>query len=58
MIRQKESQALVNDNIAALNKYKVERDRVRKIDQLSKEVSELKVVLTSVCKKLDSIESI
>ena len=58
MIRQKESQALVNDNIAALNKYKVERDRVGKIDQLSKEVSELKVVLTSVCKKLDSIESI
>ena len=58
MIRQKESQALVNDNIAALNKYKVERDRVKKIDQLSKEVSELKVVLTSVCKKLDSIESI
>lgn len=58
MIRQKESKALVNDNIAALNKYKIERDRLRKIDQLSKEVTEIKAVLTSVCEKLDSIESI
>ena len=58
MIRQKESKALVNDNIAALNKYKIERDRLRKIDQLSKEVSEIRAVLTSVCEKLDSIESI
>jgi|DEB0MinimDraft_4_1074332.scaffolds.fasta_scaffold14671_2 hypothetical protein len=58
MIRQKESKALVNDNIAALNKYKIERDRIRKIDDLSKEVREIKVVLASVCKKLESIESI
>jgi hypothetical protein len=58
MIRDNSSNALVNRDVASLNKYKLERDRVRKIEQLSREVVEIKKVLVSVCEKLDRIESI
>ena len=58
MIRDERSKALINNDVAALNKYKIERDRVRKIEQLSKEVIEIRKVLSSVCDRLDKIESV
>lgn len=58
MIRDQKSKALINNDVASLNKYKLERDRIRKIEALSKEVKEIKAVLSSVCKRLDGIESI
>ena len=58
MIRDQKSKALISNDVAALNKYKLERDRIRKIENLSKEVREIKKVLTSVCERLDRIESI
>lgn len=58
MIRDEKTKALINNDANALNKYKLERDRLRKIDILSKEVSEIKKILASVCEKLDKIESI
>lgn len=58
MIRDEKSKALVSNDVAALNKYKMERDRVRKMEQLSKEVIEIRKVLHSVCDRLDKIESV
>jgi hypothetical protein len=58
MIRDEKSKALINNDVAALNKYKVERDRIRKIEALSKEIKDIRIVLSSVCEKLDRIESI
>ena len=57
MIRDERSRALINDDLAALNKYKVDRDRIRKIEQIYKELPEIKRVLSSLCERLDKIES-
>lgn len=57
MIRDDRSRALINDDLAALNKYKVDRDRVRKIEQIYKELPEIRRVLSSLCERLDKIES-
>jgi len=57
MIRDEKSKALINNDVSALNKYKLERDRIRKLESLSKEVTEIKKILNSVCEKLDKIES-
>ena len=58
MIRDERSRALINNDVAALNKYKVDRDRVRKIEQIYRELPEIKRVLSSLCERLDKIESI
>lgn len=58
LVRDEKTRALLSNDIEALNKYKLERDRVRKIELLSKEVKDIKKVLTSVCERLDKIESI
>lgn len=58
MIRDQKSKALISNDVASLNKYKLERDRIRKIESLTKEVREVKRVLTSVCERLDRIEGI
>jgi len=58
LIRDEKTRALLNNDAMALNKYKLERDRIRKIDLLSKEVKEIKQILHSVCERLDKIESI
>ena len=57
MIRDERSKALINDDLSALNKYKVDRDRVRKIEQIYKELPEIKRILSSLCERLDKIES-
>ena len=57
MIRDERSRALINDDLAALNKYKVDRDRVRKIEQIYKEMPEIRRILSSLCERLDKIES-
>lgn len=57
MIRDERSQALINNDLSALNKYKVDRDRIRKIEQIYKELPEIKKILSSLCERLDKIES-
>lgn len=58
LVRDEKTNALLNHDAISLNKYKIERDRIRKIDMLAKEVKEIKAVLNSVCERLDKIESI
>lgn len=58
LVRDEKTRALLNDDAISLNKYKLERDRIRKIDLLSKEVKEIRKILNSVCERLDKIERI
>jgi hypothetical protein len=57
MIRDERSKALINNDVSALNKYKVDRDRARRIEQICKELPEIKRILSSLCERLDKIES-
>jgi hypothetical protein len=56
MIRDSNTKAILNDDAIALNKYKVERNQIRKLDQLAKELEQIKITLTRVCEKIESIE--
>lgn len=58
MIRDHKSKALINDNISELNNYKAERNKIRKLDMLSKEVSDIRETLSSICERLKKLESI
>jgi hypothetical protein len=44
-IRDERSNAVLNTDAEGLNKYKKERDNVRKIESLSREVKEIKETL-------------
>jgi uncharacterized coiled-coil DUF342 family protein len=55
--RDKHSNAIINTDVTALNKYKQERALHRKVDALSKEVAEIKQTLTRVCETLDKTEN-
>jgi hypothetical protein len=56
MIRDSRTNALINTDIQALNKYKAERNQVRKIEQLSKELEQIKVILCRVCETIERLE--
>ena len=56
MIRDNVSKALVSNDVAALNKYKIERDRLRRVEQLTQEMAEVKKILSTLCDRLDKVE--
>lgn len=56
MIRDNVSKALVSNDVAALNKYKIERDRIRKVEELTREMTEIKKILSTLCDRLDKVE--
>lgn len=49
--------AVLNTDLAALNKYKMERQLHRKVTTLTKEVEGIKKTLERVCEKLEKIEN-
>ena len=55
--RDKHSNAIINTDVNALNKYKQERALHRRVDTLSKEVAEIKQTLKRVWDTLDTIEN-
>ena len=57
LARDPNTQAVVNTDVAALNKYKQERALHRKVNALTKELEEMKICLSNVCERLDRIES-
>jgi hypothetical protein len=57
MYRDSKSQALINSDVAALNKYKLERDNNRKMESLSKELTEVKQTLAKLCDVIEKLES-
>jgi hypothetical protein len=57
LARDPKTQAVVNTDVAALNKYKQERALYKKVNALAKELEEMKICLLNVCDRLDRIES-
>jgi len=57
MIRDERTKALINNDVSALNKYKMERERVRNIEKLRFEIVEIKDLLKSLCERLSRLES-
>jgi hypothetical protein len=57
LVRDSYSSAVLNTDLAALNKYKKERELYRKVSSLTAELETVKQCLTSICEKLEKIES-
>lgn len=55
--RDQKTSAVLNTDVAALNKYKQERALHRKVETLSRDVGEIKNLLSSVCERLEKIET-
>lgn len=55
--RDEHSNAVLNTNVAALNKYKKERALYRQVESLSRELHVVKKCLSDICEKLDKIEN-
>lgn len=56
LARDENSNAIINTDVVALNKYKQERALHRKIAQLTKELSGAKQCLENVNSRLENIE--
>lgn len=55
--RHKISNAVLNTDASALNKYKMEKQLHRKVERLSKEVVEIKACLARIEEKLEKVEN-
>ena len=57
LIRDENTQAVLNTDVVALNKYKSERALYRKVEMLSNELVEIKMCMSRLCERLEQIES-
>lgn len=55
MIRDVHSNALIATDRAALDKYRVEKQRIRQIDQLRRDVADLQEQVRNICAIIDRI---
>lgn len=55
--RDENSGAVLNTDVAALNKYKSERALYRKVAKLTSELEEIKAIVMSLSERLDNIEN-
>jgi hypothetical protein len=53
IVRDERSKALLNTDIESLNKYKKDRDQVRKMENLCVEIKEVKLALNRVLNILE-----
>lgn len=53
--RDAKTKAILNTDVESLNKYKRERNTIKKIEQISNELSEVKLILANVCRKIEEI---
>jgi hypothetical protein len=56
MVRDEKTKALVNNDLEALNKYKLERKQIRAMNDLIQEMSQIRSKLISVCERLEKVE--
>lgn len=54
--RDPHSGAVVNADVAALNKYKQERALHRKVESLTRELESIKTTLSRVCERIEELE--
>jgi hypothetical protein len=57
LVRDENSQAVINTDIVALNKYKSERALHRKVASLTKELVQVKQCLNRLNERIDKIEN-
>lgn len=55
MIRDDHSKALLSVDKSALDKYRMEKQRARQIDQLRKDVADLQKQVSNICQIIDRI---
>ena len=55
--RDSTSGAIVNTDVSALNKYKVERNYYRKVDRLQDDILEIKRSIISIYERLEKLEN-
>jgi len=55
--RHQKSNAVIATDVAALNKYKMERKLHRQVKSLTQELEEVKITLARVCEKLEKVEN-
>lgn len=55
--RDNNSGAVLNTDVAALNKYKVERNYYRKIDKLQDDILEIKRSIISIYERIEKLEN-
>lgn len=56
MIRDKNSNAVLNTDIEALNKYKMERKYYKRVDRLTADVVEIKQTVVQMCERIERLE--
>jgi hypothetical protein len=57
LIRDENTQAVLNTDVVALNKYKLERALHRRVKRLTEDLAEVKLCLVSITERLDKIEN-
>jgi hypothetical protein len=57
LVRDPHSNAIVNNDIEALNKYKVERSYYRKVDKLQQDILEIKRSIITIYEKIEKLEN-
>lgn len=57
MKRDTHSQALINNDVQSLNKYKQERELHRRVEKLSLEMNNIRTTLIRVTEVLEKIEN-
>tara|TARA_R110002074_G_scaffold185712_3_gene351131 strand:+ start:212 stop:397 length:186 start_codon:yes stop_codon:yes gene_type:complete len=55
--RDSTSGAIVNTDVSALNKYKVERNYYRKVDKLQDDILEIKRSIISIYERIEKLEN-
>ncbi len=57
MKKDSNSGAVLNTDLAALNKYKVERSYYRKVDKLQDDILEIKRSIISIYERIEKLEN-
>ena len=57
LTRDKNSRAIVNTDVAALNKYKQERKLHRTVAKLSEEIEDIKAMMARIDQRVNNIEN-
>ena len=55
--KDEKTQAVLNKDVSALNKYKIERTYYRKVDNLTADILEIKRSLITIWEKIEEFEN-
>lgn len=55
--KDEKTQAVLNTDVSALNKYKIERTYYRKVDNLTADILEIKRSLITIWERIEELEN-